>query len=54
MEFNLQQVFVGGDNRVTTAPLKNALIKGLASTGIRVIDIGEVMTPTVYFCSRFE
>ncbi|HLA44209.1 MAG TPA: phosphomannomutase/phosphoglucomutase, partial [Aggregatilineales bacterium] len=50
-EFDLQQVFVGGDNRQTTADLKSAVIKGLASTGLHVVDIGEVMTPTVYFGS---
>jgi phosphomannomutase/phosphoglucomutase len=49
--FQLQQVFVGGDNRTSTPPLKNALIKGMATTGISVIDIGAVMTPTVYFAS---
>ena len=50
-EMNLRQVFIGGDNRPSTDGLKSALIKGLASTGINVIDIGEVMTPTVYFAS---
>lgn len=49
--FNLTQVFVGGDNRLSTADLKAAMIRGLASTGIRVVDIGGVMTPTVYFAS---
>ncbi len=50
-EFGLTQVFVGGDNRVTTPPLKDALVEGLSSTGIRVVDIGGVLTPTVYFAS---
>ncbi len=50
-ELDLRQVFMGGDNRQTTPPLKNAVIKGLTSTGIRVVDIGGVMTPTVYFAS---
>lgn len=49
--FQLKQVFVGGDNRLTTPPLKDAVIKGLASTGIKVIDIGGVVTPTVYFAA---
>jgi len=47
--FGINQVFVGGDNRQTTPALKDAIIQGLASTGLRVVDIGEVMTPTVYF-----
>ena len=51
VHFGSQRVFVGSDNRVTSAPLKNALIAGLASTGLPVTDIGEVLTPTVYFAS---
>ncbi len=49
--FQSQRVFVGADNRLTSAPLKAALIEGLASTGLPVTDIGEVLTPTVYFAS---
>lgn len=50
-EFGINQVFVGGDNRLTTPPLKDAIIAGLASTGLRVVDIGGVLTPTVYFAA---
>jgi len=50
-ELGLTQVFVGGDNRLSTPPLKDAIIEGLLSTGLRVTDIGPVMTPTVYFAS---
>ncbi len=49
--FRSQRVFVGSDNRVTSVPLKAAVIEGLASTGLPVTDIGEVLTPTVYFAS---
>ena len=49
--FGSERVFVGADNRVTSSPLKSAVIKGLASTGLPVTDIGEVLTPTVYFAS---
>lgn len=49
--FKLTQVFVGGDNRLSTEDLKAAMIQGLASTGLRVVDIGGVMTPTVYFAA---
>lgn len=49
--FGSQRVFVGSDNRVTSGPLKSAVIKGLTSTGLPVTDIGEVLTPTVYFAS---
>jgi phosphomannomutase/phosphoglucomutase len=50
-EFGIRQVFVGGDNRLTTSALKTAIINGLASTGMQVVDIGMVMTPTVYFAA---
>ena len=50
-QFQTQQVFVGSDNRLTSAALKAAMIAGLASAGLPVTDIGEVLTPTVYFAS---
>ncbi len=50
-QFQTQRVFVGSDNRLTSGPLKAAVIDGLASTGLPVTDIGEVLTPTVYFAS---
>lgn len=50
-EFGLEQIFVGGDNRVSTPPLKSVVMQGLASTGLNVIDIGGVMTPTTYFAA---
>ena len=50
-EFGSQRIFVGSDNRATSAPLKAAVIDGLASTGLPVTDIGEVLTPTVYYAS---
>lgn len=50
-EFNTERVFVGSDNRLTSPPLRAAMIRGIASTGLDVTDIGEVLTPTVYFAS---
>src|SRR5258708_28723640 len=44
-------VFLGSDNRLSSPPLKKAVIEGLVSTGLHVTEIGEVMTPTVYFAS---
>src|SRR5690606_33234231 len=35
----------------SSGPLKLALIDGLTSTGVNVTDIGEVLTPTVYFAT---
>jgi len=50
-ELGLTQVFVGGDNRLSTPALKDAIIEGVVSTGLRVTDIGPVMTPTTYYAS---
>ena len=50
-EFNTDHMFVGQDNRLSSPSLKMALIEGVASTGLAVTDIGEVLTPTVYFAS---
>lgn len=49
--FGTERVFVGMDNRLTSPPLQQALIDGLLSTGMAVTDIGQVLTPTVYFAS---
>lgn len=45
----LKDVLVGMDNRVSSPRLKNALTEGLTSTGCRVVDIGTVVTPILYF-----
>ncbi len=50
-EFGTERVFVGSDNRLTSPGLRTAMIVGLASTGMNVTDIGEVLTPTTYFAS---
>ncbi len=50
-EFGLERVYVGCDNRLTSPALRTAIIAGLASTGLPVVDIGEVITPTVYFAA---
>jgi phosphomannomutase/phosphoglucomutase len=49
--FGTTNVFVGSDNRLTSPGLRSAMIDGLASTGLIVTDIGQVMTPTVYFAA---
>jgi phosphomannomutase/phosphoglucomutase len=52
--FGTDRAFVGQDNRLTSAPLKAAIIEGLLSTGMNVTDIGEVLTPTTYFaCASY-
>ncbi len=45
----LKDVLVGMDNRSSSPRLKKALTGGLVSTGCRVIDIGTVVTPILYF-----
>jgi len=40
---------VGRDGRLTSKKLANAVIDGITSCGINVIDIGEVPTPLLYF-----
>lgn len=49
--FGTDRVFVGSDNRLSSPPLKQALIAGLISSGLNVTDIGGVMTPTVYYAA---
>lgn len=50
-QFGTDRVFVGCDNRPSSPGLKQALMEGVASTGIHVTDIGPVLTPTLYFAS---
>jgi phosphomannomutase / phosphoglucomutase len=40
---------VGGDVRLSTPPLKAALVAGLTATGCRVLDVGILPTPAFYF-----
>ncbi len=44
-----RHVTVGRDVRTTSRKLKDALVKGIRSTGIDVTDIGEVPTPVLYY-----
>jgi phosphomannomutase/phosphoglucomutase len=50
-KFGTERVFVGMDNRLTSPPLQQAMMQGIASAGVPVTDIGTVLTPTVYFAS---
>ncbi|OPY56612.1 MAG: Phosphomannomutase/phosphoglucomutase [Pelotomaculum sp. PtaU1.Bin035] len=43
------KVLVGRDNRLSSERLRNAVIKGLLSTGCDVVDIGLVVTPMLYY-----
>ena len=42
-------VAVGRDGRVSGPGLAAALMRGLASTGLDVVDLGAVTTPVVYY-----
>src|SRR6186713_306134 len=42
-------VAVGRDGRVSGPSLTAALIRGLASTGLDVVDLGAVTTPILYY-----
>lgn len=43
------QVVVGCDMRISTPSLKKELIRGLVDSGVNVVDVGLVSTPTYYF-----
>jgi phosphomannomutase / phosphoglucomutase len=45
-------VLVGGDARLSTPALKDALIEALLLGGVRVVDLGVVPTPAFYFARR--
>ncbi len=48
---NAERVYVGSDNRLSSPALRAAIIAGIASTGLGVTDLGQVITPTVYFAT---
>ena len=45
-------ILVGGDGRLSTPSLKAHLIAGLSKSGCRVIDLGIIPTPALYFARR--
>lgn len=48
-EKGIKDVLVGRDNRVSSSPIRDALIKGLNATGCDVVDVGVVTTPAFYY-----
>lgn len=46
-------IVVGGDIRLTSKELKNALSNGLLDSGVDVIDLGETGTEEIYFATSF-
>ncbi|MBU2976972.1 phosphomannomutase CpsG [Alteromonas sp. C1M14] len=51
-ELNAKTVVVGGDVRLTSAPLKLALAAGLIDGGAKVIDLGMTGTEEIYFATK--
>lgn len=47
-----KKVVVGGDFRLSTARLKEMMIRGMAESGCTVIDIGTVATPMFYYALK--
>ena len=45
-------IAVGRDGRLSGPKLRDALIHGITSTGIDVIDVGMVPTPVLYFATH--
>ncbi|MDR1943210.1 MAG: phosphomannomutase/phosphoglucomutase [Synergistaceae bacterium] len=48
-DLGIYAVTVGGDARLSTPRIKSDVIEGLAMTGVSVIDIGLVASPTFYW-----
>ena len=42
-------IAVGRDVRLSSPRIRNALVQGLLDQGARVIDVGQVPTPALYF-----
>ena len=49
---NSKRLVVGGDGRLSSPSLRDAMIGGLRDSGIDVIDIGEVPTPLLYYATH--
>ena len=49
VEANVSAFCVGRDGRLSGERLMNALVEGIASTGMKVLDVGAVPTPVLYY-----
>ena len=49
---NIEEAVVGFDAREYSQRLKNALVRGIISTGVNVAEIGLVLAPIAYFAQR--
>ncbi len=46
------RILFGSDGRISSPALRAALLKGILSTGLNVIDLGTVPTPLLYFAAH--
>jgi phosphomannomutase/phosphoglucomutase len=51
IERGVSEITVGRDGRLSGPSLRDALIDGIRSTGVGVVDIGMVATPILYFAT---
>ncbi len=49
-----KEVVLGKDCRLSSQPYSEALVKGLHSTGCRVVDLGVIPTPLLYFIIYYK
>jgi len=52
-EQGFREVLVGRDNRTSSPALARALIEGITAEGLDVLDIGQVVTPVLYWAREF-
>lgn len=53
VEANVSAFCVGRDGRLSGERLMNALVEGIASTGMKVLDVGAVPTPVLYYATTY-
>lgn len=49
LDHNERQVLVGRDNRLSSKRIRDQLVSGLTAAGCRVVDLGEVISPILYY-----
>jgi len=49
----VREIAVGRDGRLSGPWLRDALVEGIRSTGIDVVDVGQVATPMLYFATHY-
>ena len=53
VEANVSAFCVGRDGRLSGERLMNALVEGIASTGMKVLEVGAVPTPVLYYATKY-